>query len=224
MIKYNEAQSIRKTYEQIVKRLNEERIGFDNQLQAIERTLKAKQHDSLELQQMCHDANHAREIAKAELAQCRHQYEEMKKQREKELAERKQYVQARVEMTHRLEKRESIRRINSLPQVNPSSFDDQSSSPHNHILSSSYNNNNPATYSSSSSSAAAAAAAAANNNNNFGYSGAEPRPNGTYGPGNQYYSGQQIQQQFNQSAQNQDFYYPDRADRNSGYPQSSRST
>ena len=43
MIKYNEAQSIRKTYEQIVKRLKEERVGFDNQLGAIERTLSAKQ-------------------------------------------------------------------------------------------------------------------------------------------------------------------------------------
>jgi hypothetical protein len=31
MIKYNEAHSIRKTYEQIVKRLKEERIGYDNQ-------------------------------------------------------------------------------------------------------------------------------------------------------------------------------------------------
>ena len=41
LIKYNEAQSIRRTYEQIVKRLREERIGFDNQLAAIERTLKA---------------------------------------------------------------------------------------------------------------------------------------------------------------------------------------
>ena len=32
MIKFNEAQSIRKTYEQILRRLKEERIGFDNQL------------------------------------------------------------------------------------------------------------------------------------------------------------------------------------------------
>lgn len=31
MIKYNEAQSIRKTYDQIVKRLKEERVNFDNQ-------------------------------------------------------------------------------------------------------------------------------------------------------------------------------------------------
>ena len=30
MIKFNEAQSIRKTYEQIVKRLKEERVGYDN--------------------------------------------------------------------------------------------------------------------------------------------------------------------------------------------------
>ena len=64
MIKYNEAQSIRKTYEQIVKRLREERIGFDNQLAAIERTLKAKEHDLEELVLMSHDANHAKEIAK----------------------------------------------------------------------------------------------------------------------------------------------------------------
>jgi len=49
MIKYNEAQSIRKTYEQIVRRLKEERVGFDNQLAAIERTLGAKQRDYEEL-------------------------------------------------------------------------------------------------------------------------------------------------------------------------------
>jgi chromosome segregation ATPase len=34
MIKYNEAQSIRKTYDQIVKRLKEERVNFDNQVRA----------------------------------------------------------------------------------------------------------------------------------------------------------------------------------------------
>jgi len=42
MIKYNEAQSIKKTYEQIVKRLKEERVGFDNQIAAVERTLQAR--------------------------------------------------------------------------------------------------------------------------------------------------------------------------------------
>eukprot|EP01006_Ploeotia_vitrea_P056927 TRINITY_DN68136_c1_g1_i29.p1 TRINITY_DN68136_c1_g1~~TRINITY_DN68136_c1_g1_i29.p1 ORF type:complete len:398 (-),score=94.09 TRINITY_DN68136_c1_g1_i29:704-1897(-) len=110
MIKYNEAQSIRKTYEQIVKRLKEERIGFDNQLAAIERTLKAKDHDYQELLNMSHDANHAKEIAKAELAQFRAAYEEERRQKEKELNERKQYVQSRIDQTQRLERKEKERR------------------------------------------------------------------------------------------------------------------
>merc|ERR1719434_675442 len=67
MIKYNEAQSIRKTYEEIVRRLKKERIGFDNQLAAIERTLKAKERDYEELLLLSHDAYHAKEMAQAEL-------------------------------------------------------------------------------------------------------------------------------------------------------------
>ncbi len=39
-----------------MKRLKEERIGFDNQLAAIERTLKAKEKDLEELVLMSHDA------------------------------------------------------------------------------------------------------------------------------------------------------------------------
>ena len=106
MIKYNEAQSIRKTYEQIVKRLKEERIGFDNQLAAIERTLKAKEKDLEELVLMSHDAQHAKEVAKAELLKLEHQLMEEKKQREKELADRRQLVQQKVEMNQRMEKRD----------------------------------------------------------------------------------------------------------------------
>merc|ERR1719473_83306 len=67
MIKYNEAQSIRKTYEQIVKRLKEERVGFDNQLAALERTYAAKQRDYEELLLLSGDANHAREVAQQEV-------------------------------------------------------------------------------------------------------------------------------------------------------------
>lgn len=45
MIKYNEAMSIKKTYELIVKRLKEERIGYDTQLNSIEMSLKGKEED-----------------------------------------------------------------------------------------------------------------------------------------------------------------------------------
>ena len=106
MIKYNEAQAIRKTYEQIVKRLKEERIGFDNQLAAIERTLKAKDHDYQELLSMSHDAIHANAISKAELAQFRAAYEEERRQKDIELSERKQAVQKRIDQTQRLERKE----------------------------------------------------------------------------------------------------------------------
>lgn len=63
MIKFNEAQSIKKTYEQIVKRLKEERVGYDNQLAAIERSLKGKERDFEELLLLAHDATHAKELA-----------------------------------------------------------------------------------------------------------------------------------------------------------------
>merc|ERR1712216_1013202 len=109
MIKYNEAQSIRKTYEQIVRRLKEERVGFDNQLAAIERTLAAKQHDYEELLLLSADATHAREVAVQELERVKGGYEEVKRHREKELRERQQEAQVKSDMQARIEKREKLR-------------------------------------------------------------------------------------------------------------------
>jgi len=106
MIKYNEAQSIRKTYEAIVKRLKDERIGFDNQLCAIERTLKAKERDYEELLLLSHDAYHAKEMAQAELHRFEQGVMEERNQRDKEVQEKKILVEQRVEMNKRLELRE----------------------------------------------------------------------------------------------------------------------
>ena len=92
MIKYNEAQSIRRTYEQIVKRLKEERIGFDGQLAAVERTLKAKDHDLEELTLMLHDATHSKEQAKGELARLEDQLLEERKHRDEELKAKRKIV------------------------------------------------------------------------------------------------------------------------------------
>lgn len=109
MIKYNEAQSIRKTYEQIVKRLKEERVGFDNQLASIERALGAKQKDYEELLLLSGDANHAREVAQQELDRVRGGYEEERKRRDQEVKERLQVVQLRKQMQERMNKREKKR-------------------------------------------------------------------------------------------------------------------
>merc|ERR1719217_2061750 len=108
MIKYNEAMSIRKTYEQIVKRLKEERVGFDTQLPAIERTLKAKERDYEELLLLSHDAYHAKEMAQAELHRFEQGVMEERNQRDKEVQEKKILVQQRVEMNQRLEQRERM--------------------------------------------------------------------------------------------------------------------
>ncbi|GMI36937.1 hypothetical protein TrRE_jg5505 [Triparma retinervis] len=109
MIKYNEAQSIKTTYEQIVKRLKEERVGFDNQLQALERTLQAKQRDYEELLFLSGDANHAKEVSQQELQRVKSAYDEETLRRETELRERHQVVQLRKTMYDRAMKRESKR-------------------------------------------------------------------------------------------------------------------
>ena len=109
MIKYNEAQSIRKTYDQIVKRLKEERVNFDNQLGAIESTLHAKEHDYEELLLMSHDASHAKDVARAELVKLLSLVGEERKAREKELNERRNAVSAREDMHTRMVEREKAR-------------------------------------------------------------------------------------------------------------------
>ncbi|CAM9419861.1 unnamed protein product [Scytosiphon promiscuus] len=109
MIKYNEAQSIRKTYEQIVKRLKEERVGFDNQLGAVERTLQAKIKDYEELLLLSGDANHAREVAQSELDRLRVGYEEERRRREGELRERHQVVQLRKQIKVQADRRAQMR-------------------------------------------------------------------------------------------------------------------
>ncbi|KAJ3129958.1 hypothetical protein HK098_007224 [Nowakowskiella sp. JEL0407] len=105
MIKYNEAQSIRKTYELITKRLQEERLTFDKQLANFEKTLKAKRQDALELEMMSRDANHAKEVAKAELMRFEQQINEERKQREKDLQMKKEMVKQKLDMIEKWDKR-----------------------------------------------------------------------------------------------------------------------
>lgn len=95
MIKYNEAQAIRKTYEEIVKRLKDERVGFDSQLGALERTCASKQRDYDELLLLSGDANHARDVAKGEMEKVKAMHEEERARREVELRERHQELALR---------------------------------------------------------------------------------------------------------------------------------
>ena len=108
--KYEDAYEVRRTYEQIVKRLKEERIGFANQLEARELTLAAKEGDYEELLLMSHDANQSKEMAKQELSKFEAIVSEERKLREKELSERRALVQKKQEINADLERREKARR------------------------------------------------------------------------------------------------------------------
>ena len=67
MIKYNEALSIKKTYETIFNQLTDERSGFETQLTAIENSLKNKTYDLDELISLSQEAKQARETAEKKL-------------------------------------------------------------------------------------------------------------------------------------------------------------
>jgi len=108
--KYEDAYEVRKTYEQIVKRLKEERIGFANQLEARELTLRAKESDYEELLLMSHDANQSKEVAKAELTRFEALVSDERKLREKELQERRSLVAKKQEINAELERKEKARR------------------------------------------------------------------------------------------------------------------
>lgn len=60
MIKYNEAMGIRRTYEQILARLKKERAGYDNQIAAIQKSLKSKDHDLDEFKLLLQDSKQAK--------------------------------------------------------------------------------------------------------------------------------------------------------------------
>lgn len=105
VIKYNEAQSIKKTYELIVKRLQEERLTFDNQLANFEKTVQTKKRECAELEMMSRDANHAKDVAKAELARFEQQINEERKEREKDLHFRKELLKSRLEVSDKSDRK-----------------------------------------------------------------------------------------------------------------------
>ncbi|KAJ3348267.1 hypothetical protein GGF32_006333 [Allomyces javanicus] len=103
VIKYHETQALRKVYEEMVRRLHEERQLFDAQLATMERTLAAKRADAAELEHMARDAHHAKDLARAELARIETQIAEDRKRREKDLVAQRELVRLKLEASEKLE-------------------------------------------------------------------------------------------------------------------------
>mmetsp|Transcript_17931 Transcript_17931/g.39090 ORF Transcript_17931/g.39090 Transcript_17931/m.39090 type:complete len:561 (-) Transcript_17931:406-2088(-) len=110
MIQYNEAHGICSTYEHIVKRLKEERVSFDNQLTALERTLESKQRDYEELVLLSGDASHAREVAQQNLQKSKWSFDDNKNRRSRDIRERQQHVKIRKQMVKKHDKSDEERR------------------------------------------------------------------------------------------------------------------
>merc|ERR1719235_938193 len=106
MIKYNEAQNIRRTYEQIVKRLREERTGFDSHLKSLEETMSGKEKDHEDLEILARDAVASRDASRLELETLRGEYEDFVRWTEDQLNEQRSKVRAREEMEAKMQARE----------------------------------------------------------------------------------------------------------------------
>lgn len=101
IIKYNEAQSIRNTYEQIVKKIKEERVGYDNQIQIIERTLKGKYNDYADLLLLSKQGIHSREQAQSELQSLQKEFDAVQKKRENYLKVKQSTIDKKISSIQR---------------------------------------------------------------------------------------------------------------------------
>ena len=70
IIKCSEAHHIRKTYEIILQKLQEERLGFDNEIATLEKAIKQRRSDFKDLDGMCNDAQLSRDMAKVSAGSC----------------------------------------------------------------------------------------------------------------------------------------------------------
>ncbi|EKF38625.1 hypothetical protein MOQ_001164 [Trypanosoma cruzi marinkellei] len=102
LIKHNEVNAIRRTYETLLERLQQEQSGFDTQLAAMEKTLQCKEKDLVDLNSVAADATKGRDAAKAELQRLKSQITRERRVQKKDIAERRVFVMSKREQ---LEKR-----------------------------------------------------------------------------------------------------------------------
>tara|TARA_B110001452_G_scaffold203797_1_gene173774 strand:- start:1042 stop:2448 length:1407 start_codon:yes stop_codon:yes gene_type:complete len=108
--RYEEEHKLKMTYEQVINRLKHERLGFPENVKALDQVLVTKEHDYESLLLMSHDANHSKEVARQELAKFESLVSEERKMREKELQERRQVLQKKQSLATELAVSEGDRR------------------------------------------------------------------------------------------------------------------
>ncbi|KAH9600862.1 hypothetical protein LSM04_009587 [Trypanosoma melophagium] len=92
LIKHNEVNAIRRTYETLLERLQQEQSGFDTRLAAMEKTLQNKERDLSDLNSVATEAARGRDAAKAEVLALKTQITRERREQKKDLEERKTFV------------------------------------------------------------------------------------------------------------------------------------
>ena len=105
-----EAWETRKTYEQVIKRLKQEASTYPKELEALDRTAHAKDHDYENMRLMLKDANHVKDLANKELSKVDEGLAHERKERERDLQARRRKMQLKQEAAQAHERRVAARR------------------------------------------------------------------------------------------------------------------
>ncbi|KAK2155197.1 hypothetical protein LSH36_246g02041 [Paralvinella palmiformis] len=117
-LKCKEAEHIRKTYEQIKAKLEQEHSTFEITLNELEQDIKKCKEDKKNLETMRNDAIIARDAAKEELAKMEKQVYEDRRKREIELTEIRKEAEEKKAQNERIERRIATQRTGSLEDIN----------------------------------------------------------------------------------------------------------
>ncbi|EGD81976.1 hypothetical protein PTSG_02660 [Salpingoeca rosetta] len=104
-IKFNEAQHVGKTYKQIIRKLEQDRLHFDNSITELEKTLSQRKEELVRVEAMCVDACKARDEARKHLAAKEKEISTARKKRDEEKSRLKALAEERRRQFEAMEKR-----------------------------------------------------------------------------------------------------------------------
>jgi len=108
--RYDDEHRLKMSYEQVINRLKKEQLEWPAEVKQLESLLGQKETDYEQLLVMSHDANASKEAAKVELGKFEALVLDERKQREKELQERRAVLQKKQQLASELDRSERERR------------------------------------------------------------------------------------------------------------------
>ena len=108
--KYDDEHRLHMSYEQVISRLKKEQLEWPAEVKALEEVVSRKEADYEQLLMMSHEANASKEAAKSELSKFESLVQDERKQREKELHERRAVLQKKQQLANELERTEREQR------------------------------------------------------------------------------------------------------------------